>query len=434
MKKIYLTLLMLVTATVCCMAEEALHVSGFQAVPDDTTAADSAVRDGNGDPCALLRVYIDDATARFNGDIIGTPTFKNDHFEIWLLDAAQRIEVISQKAVPMWVEFADHGIDEVEAKRVYALTLAAPPINYEDIKNPGAINVDFFPYGAVVFVDKQKAGISPCTISGLEKGKHKISVWAPGFDLYEDDVKIKDWTPVDLKGSLFKKYTATGTFTYLENKYKKETKTVTKNGKTVTKEVPVISGKETVHRQENIMLQFAFVDPALFGKDEAPYGILEDKVTNRLWRIIMGSDSELAAQSDSEIFDPFYHDAKVKVPANEAQKFCDKLGELYNRKFRLATYNELRWARQMKNVKGLNDKEDSEWSMEESTVSDSKRRFRIILADVTEADIDLGDSSASDTVTYKDVKTDAKKGKDTGKFWRIAGGLLKDELNQIQAK
>lgn len=428
MKRISLAILLFVVAATCGMAEETLHVSGLQAVPGDPAAVNSSVKDNNGDPCALLRVYIDDPTARFNGEIVGEPARKDNYFELWLLDATQRIEVISQKAVPVWVEFGDYGIDEVQSGHVYSLTLKAPPVNYKAIKNPGTINLDFFPYGAVVFVDEKKVGVSPCTISGLKKGKHKVTVWANGFNMFEEDVKIKDWKPVDLKGSLLKKYTASGIFTHIGNTYKKEKKSETKDGKTVTKNVTTVSGHDTTQTREEIVLQFAFVDPAIYGKDDALFGIMEAQVTNRLWRIIMGADNEHASNSESEIVDAFYYNNKVEAPAMEVVEFCKKLGKLYGRNFRIPTYNELRWARQLENVKDLDklDKKVTEWSMEQSILGDEKQKFRIVLADVTEADLDLGDSAVADNLTYKSVKNASKEGKGTGWVGRALMGVARD--------
>lgn len=421
MKKTLLLLLSLAMAQTASFAQD-LHVSSFKVNPKDKTAQESPVMDLGGNPCSLIRVEIDDAKAQFSGDIVGKPVYNNGEYQIWVIDGTQRLDIASEKALPLTVEFSDYGIDNVVEKKVYVLSLAIPKKGEEQ----GMVNVDYFPYGAVVFLDDEKVGTTPCTLKELKLGKHEIRIWAKGFDVAEEKVKLTSETPINLNGSLHKKYKGSGTFTYLEPVYRKEKKNVTKDGKTETKINYKKTGEKKVEKEEIINLLFAFVDPSFYGKDTPIYGISPKCVTNKLWRIIMGSAaSSQADQSSDELIDIFVQDSKIDVTRADANAFCQKLSDVYKRHFRLATKEELRLAQQM-NILLDYKKEKPELNANEDSRNE-ERDFRIVMDDITDADLDIGNATDASAITIKDLKKD-KKDKPKRKGWRVLKGLAKSVL------
>lgn len=435
MKKLFFTILLGIAISLASHAKETLDVISFHAVKGDKTAITTPVNDGNGIPCALLLVSIDDPESVITGDgIVGKPVYDGNQYAVWLsADDSRRIVVASSKAVPTTVEFADYGIDELESGRVYNLALASPPVDQASIKKPGTLNIDYFPYGAVVFINGNKVGTTPCVIKDLKKGKYTVTIWAKGFDVFEEKVKIDNWRSVNLTGSLFKRYKATGRLSHLANNYKKEKVTETKNGKTVTKTNYKVTSQDTVISHEEVKLRFAFIDPAAFGKDDDFFGMLDEPVSNHLWRVVMGDKASQAVSSESEIVDAYFLDRKVKVNAADAQLFCEKLSELYGRKFRLASFNELRWAKIMNIVKGLKN-EEAELSIEDASVGNKERRFRVVLADVSEADLDIGNPAEVINITMDDVKRSKKEIKTTNPFVRALKGLATDAIRMTVAE
>ena len=116
-----------IIATLFCAislsAQDSLNVKSFELDPTDLTAQQRNVKDGNGDICALVKVQMVDKEVKFEGDIIGQSEQQKNEYYVFLINGTQRLKVMSQKALPLEVEFSDYGIEELKGGSTYVLKI-----------------------------------------------------------------------------------------------------------------------------------------------------------------------------------------------------------------------------------------------------------------------------------------------------------------------
>ena len=75
----------------------------------------------------------------------------------------------------------------------------------------GSMVVNFEPSGATVYVDGTKKGVTPCTVSGVSFGTHKVKIVKSGYESAELSVKVSEGSEPQLYGSLKKSATEQAT-------------------------------------------------------------------------------------------------------------------------------------------------------------------------------------------------------------------------------
>ena len=68
----------------------------------------------------------------------------------------------------------------------------------------GSMVVNYEPSGATVYVDGTKKGATPCTVSGVSFGTHKVKIVKIGYESAELSVKVSEGSEPQLRGSLEK--------------------------------------------------------------------------------------------------------------------------------------------------------------------------------------------------------------------------------------
>ena len=68
----------------------------------------------------------------------------------------------------------------------------------------GSMVVNYEPSGATVYVDGTKKGVTPCTVSGVSFGTHKVKIVKSGYESAELSVKVSEGSEPQLYGSLEK--------------------------------------------------------------------------------------------------------------------------------------------------------------------------------------------------------------------------------------
>lgn len=116
-----------IVATLFCVitlsAQDSLTVKSFELDPTDLTAQQRNIKDGNGDICALVKVQMVDNEVKFEGDIIGQSEQQKNEYYVFLINGTQRLKVMSQKALPLEIEFSDYGIEELKGGSTYVLKI-----------------------------------------------------------------------------------------------------------------------------------------------------------------------------------------------------------------------------------------------------------------------------------------------------------------------
>lgn len=133
MKKV-IAIVITLFCVISLSAQDSLKVKSFELDPTDLTAQQRNVKDGNGDICALVKVQMVDKEVKFEGDIIGQSEQQKNEYYVFLINGTQRLKVVSQKALPLEIEFSDYGIDELKGGSTYVLKIVwsekAPGVSF----------------------------------------------------------------------------------------------------------------------------------------------------------------------------------------------------------------------------------------------------------------------------------------------------------------
>ena len=118
---ILLTLMLLFIGTIGYAQE--YQVKNFQLAANDPAARENAVKDLNGDACALVKLLANDKVQKVEGNIIGQPQRKGSYTWIYLTNGTRRIDLHFSKHLSLSVTFADYGITSVKGGNTYLLSL-----------------------------------------------------------------------------------------------------------------------------------------------------------------------------------------------------------------------------------------------------------------------------------------------------------------------
>ena len=182
-----------------------MTVESMRLDPGDATAnlTENLRTDNNGDYAGLVRVYLAASGASFSG-----PSFLEqkicDASEYWVFMAkgAYKLHVAHPNYLPLDINFRDWGIEGIESRRTYVLTITVPQVGAvqeDDGMRYLAMTVE--PRNSMVLVD----GVSREVKNGevkvlLPKGSHRYQVSATGYATKEGTVEVGDQTkPLEIK-------------------------------------------------------------------------------------------------------------------------------------------------------------------------------------------------------------------------------------------
>lgn len=106
-----------------------LKVRSFALDEADLTAKVNEVLDFDDTPCACIKVYINDTTATFTGDIPYKPEYnkKEKCFEVYICDGSKHMKVNSHEATePLEIVFADYDTNTLKKNLTYKLVINTP--------------------------------------------------------------------------------------------------------------------------------------------------------------------------------------------------------------------------------------------------------------------------------------------------------------------
>ena len=102
---------------------QGFKVKEFQQNMSDGSAF-HAPMDGNGHPCGLVKVRTDNGELKFKGDIVGDVENKTNEYWVFMAQGSKSLNILHPNFLPITVDFASFGIDEVASKATYILTLS----------------------------------------------------------------------------------------------------------------------------------------------------------------------------------------------------------------------------------------------------------------------------------------------------------------------
>ena len=105
---------------------ETLVVEKMGELTNDLSARTNPVKDRNGKPCALLKIWVKDKIAEVQGNNIGCVKIKGLEKWISLTDGTKEIKLMFENHFPVHVSFNQYGVNKLQSQKTYILVISDP--------------------------------------------------------------------------------------------------------------------------------------------------------------------------------------------------------------------------------------------------------------------------------------------------------------------
>ena len=172
-----------------------LTVEGMTASSVDLSASQFERKDLAGQVCGMVKVQLAAAGAQFEGNVIGTPEYKTGEYWVYMSPGSYMLNIKHPQFVPLNVNFRDYGVQGIQSKVTYLLTLVMPQIGQAVDDGMRYLAMTVEPKNAVVMIDNQLQTATNGQIKvRLSKGVHQYSVMASGYATKKGDVTLDEGT------------------------------------------------------------------------------------------------------------------------------------------------------------------------------------------------------------------------------------------------
>lgn len=160
-----------------------MTVESFEELPQDIIARTNGRIDNNDVPAAVVRVRIVLQDVVFKGAVIGEPVYGIGEYLVYLADGTKKFTVHHKDFLPLDVVFKDYGIDHVQGKSTYCLTIIVDNSQFKQQPTGNYFILKVFPTTARVLINGEPKTIqSDGTLKEyLLNGKYTYSVEAEGY-------------------------------------------------------------------------------------------------------------------------------------------------------------------------------------------------------------------------------------------------------------
>ena len=181
-KKVF-TILLALWFTLGVHAQE-LTVKSFVVKTNDITARTQPRPDNNGNDCALVKVRLAAGNASFSGNVFGDVAYDKSEYFVYMPHGSKRLTIKLEGYLPLEVIFEDYGINSLEGKTVYVMTIAGvsgtQQLEAPKIKT-GWIVLDSEPSGASVYINDEFVGNTPLSNYKQAYGTYQYKVERPNY-------------------------------------------------------------------------------------------------------------------------------------------------------------------------------------------------------------------------------------------------------------
>lgn len=160
-----------------------MTVESFEELPLDIIARTNVRLDNNDVPAAVVRVRIVLQDVVFKGAVIGEPVYGIGEYLVYLADGTKKFTVHHKDFLPLDVVFKDYGIDHVEGKSTYCLTIIVDNSQFKQQPTGNYFILKVLPTTARVLINGEPKTIqSDGTLKEyLLNGKYTYTVEAEGY-------------------------------------------------------------------------------------------------------------------------------------------------------------------------------------------------------------------------------------------------------------
>lgn len=191
----FITLLLIVCLGVNLRAAK-LSVRSFGLEPFDMTASTKPRPDRNGIPCALVVVELPVPGCDFKGNTFGEIEFNGSQYMVYVTANSKQLQILCPGAESLMVDLRDANGEGVASKSTYKLYIDGYPEPSQGNKPAGPngsyLTVSITPKTSVVLKINGKMEVvdNGEYAKFLTPGKYDISVEAPGYETFSNQIVI----------------------------------------------------------------------------------------------------------------------------------------------------------------------------------------------------------------------------------------------------
>ena len=184
---------------------QSISVSSFRLLETDLTAnnRETMARDQNGEVAALIKVVTTQTGFRFDTGQLGVVKTVQKPAEIWVY-VPRGVNKISISH-PQFGILRDYFLPmAVIAARTYELVLVtgASDSSQTQMDGHGGVDINSSPAMSDIYIDGEKVGQTPQSISELDAGQHELRITKQGFKDYISTITIKEGETVKHSANL----------------------------------------------------------------------------------------------------------------------------------------------------------------------------------------------------------------------------------------
>ena len=194
----HLRILLVIFLTTCLssmtMAQK-LTVEGMTLTTDQTAnLSENLIQDNNGDYAGLVKVRLAAPSASFEGMVLRSQKHNASEYWVFMAKNSSKLTVIAPGCLPLLVNFRDYGINAIESRYTYSLSISMPQmanVPVDDGMRYLAMTVE--PKNSMVLIDGQAQSVVNGEVNVLMMmGKHHYQVSAPNFSTKQGVIEIGD--------------------------------------------------------------------------------------------------------------------------------------------------------------------------------------------------------------------------------------------------
>ena len=172
-----------------------MRVRSMALAPNDPTAnlSENLRTDNNDNYSGLVKVYLAAPDAKFSGaSVLGQKTVSASEYWVWMAKDAFKLQVVARGYLPLDINFRDWGIEGIESRRTYVLTITVPQAG--DVQEDNGLRylvITVEPKNSTVFVDGNLQTVKDGEmLVSVPMGKHSYQVSAPGYATEQGEVEV----------------------------------------------------------------------------------------------------------------------------------------------------------------------------------------------------------------------------------------------------
>lgn len=99
------------------------QVRNFMMVTNDISARVNEVKDSNNEPCALIKLQVDDDLLSIEGNLVIIDNQESPEKWVYVTEGTKLIKLVFKKHLPITLSVADYGLEELKGKSTYVLRI-----------------------------------------------------------------------------------------------------------------------------------------------------------------------------------------------------------------------------------------------------------------------------------------------------------------------